>query len=129
MGRAALRASFDKAPSGCRDIEVQHVFANAQFGVERYGGFILEIGLHEDDVAAALRADLPEPLDERRRDAPAGSEERRVGKECVSTCRSRWPPYHYKTQNALTYEPAEHLHKQEHINGNYNAIQHDITTI
>src|SRR3546814_6456477 len=26
---------------------------------------------------------------ERRR-----SEERRVGKECVSTCRSRWSPYH-----------------------------------
>src|SRR3546814_20984437 len=27
---------------------------------------------------------------------PAGnrSEERRVGKECVSTCRSRWSPYH-----------------------------------
>src|SRR3546814_14185198 len=24
------------------------------------------------------------------------SEERRVGKECVSTCRSRWSPYHYK---------------------------------
>src|SRR3546814_13516646 len=27
------------------------------------------------------------------------SEERRVGKECVSTCRSRWSPYHSK-QNA-----------------------------
>src|SRR3546814_6878254 len=27
------------------------------------------------------------PLDRR-------SEERRVGKECVSTCRSRWSPYH-----------------------------------
>src|SRR3546814_15749424 len=30
-------------------------------------------------------------------DARAGqlrSEERRVGKECVSTCRSRWSPYH-----------------------------------
>src|SRR3546814_5868212 len=30
--------------------------------------------------------------------APGGdtprSEERRVGKECVSTCRSRWSPYH-----------------------------------
>src|SRR3546814_18930817 len=26
------------------------------------------------------------------------SEERRVGKECVSTCRSRWSPYHYKKQ-------------------------------
>src|SRR3546814_17533059 len=24
------------------------------------------------------------------------SEERRVGKVCVSTCRSRWSPYHYK---------------------------------
>src|SRR3546814_7140858 len=26
--------------------------------------------------------------------APSRSEERRVGKECVSTCRSRWSPYH-----------------------------------
>src|SRR3546814_20780941 len=25
------------------------------------------------------------------------SEERRVGKECVSTCRSRWSPYHSHT--------------------------------
>src|SRR3546814_951067 len=25
---------------------------------------------------------------------PQRSEERRVGKECVSTCRSRWSPYH-----------------------------------
>src|SRR3546814_3361584 len=28
------------------------------------------------------------------------SEERRVGKECVSTCRSRWSPYHYKKKTA-----------------------------
>src|SRR3546814_2148131 len=27
-------------------------------------------------------------------DAVGRSEERRVGKECVSTCRSRWSPYH-----------------------------------
>src|SRR3546814_13147016 len=26
--------------------------------------------------------------------APIRSEERRVGKECVSTCRSRWSPHH-----------------------------------
>src|SRR3546814_16868316 len=25
---------------------------------------------------------------------PLGSEARRVGKECVRTCRSRWAPYH-----------------------------------
>src|SRR3546814_18185416 len=29
----------------------------------------------------------------RRAVAPERPEERRVGKECVSTCRSRWPPY------------------------------------
>src|SRR3546814_15176164 len=27
------------------------------------------------------------------------SETRRVGQECVSTCRSRWLPYHYKQKN------------------------------
>src|SRR3546814_20557062 len=29
------------------------------------------------------------------------SEERRVGTECVSTCRSRWSPYHYKKTNII----------------------------
>src|SRR3546814_14982651 len=28
------------------------------------------------------------------------SEERRVGKECVSTCSSRWSTYHYKKKEA-----------------------------
>src|SRR3546814_12778209 len=31
------------------------------------------------------------------------SEERRVGKECVSTCRSRWLPYHYKKKQTHQY--------------------------
>src|SRR3546814_18697449 len=31
---------------------------------------------------------------ERAMDSVNRSEERRVGKECVSTCRSRWSPYH-----------------------------------
>src|SRR3546814_14725246 len=30
------------------------------------------------------------------------SEERRVGKECVSTCRSRWSTYHQKTKDQYT---------------------------
>src|SRR3546814_13721507 len=44
-------------------------------------------------VPEMLRGD---PLDPRN-EAWANkvrSEERRVGKECVSTCRSRWSPYH-----------------------------------
>src|SRR3546814_17538281 len=32
----------------------------------------------------------------------ARSEERRVGKECVSTCRSRWSPFHSKKQQYKT---------------------------
>src|SRR3546814_10854213 len=34
------------------------------------------------------------PLIITRRSVAIRSEERRVGKECVSTCRSRWSPYH-----------------------------------
>src|SRR3546814_17396220 len=29
------------------------------------------------------------------------SEERRVGKECVSTCKSRWAPLHYKKKKRV----------------------------
>src|SRR3546814_12535370 len=46
---------------------------------------------------AAQRAALGQGLvarDQRR--VKQRSEERRVGKECVSTCRCRWSPSHYK---------------------------------
>src|SRR3546814_18394711 len=33
----------------------------------------------------------------------ARSDERRVGKECVSTCRSRWSPCHYTKQTQTRY--------------------------
>src|SRR3546814_13170597 len=32
------------------------------------------------------------------------SEERRVGKECVSECRSRWSRYHYKKKHIKKHE-------------------------
>src|SRR3546814_1288739 len=48
-------------------------------------------------VGAALHRSAPvgriDPCPARMRGGPR-SEERRVGKECVSTCRSRWSPYH-----------------------------------
>src|SRR3546814_17186949 len=43
-----------------------------------------------EQLALSAYLDGFEPLE------PVRSEERRVGKECVSTCRSRWSPYHYK---------------------------------
>src|SRR3546814_14431503 len=33
--------------------------------------------------------------------AASRSEERRVGKECVSTCGSRWSPYHSKQKKTM----------------------------
>src|SRR3546814_16712327 len=52
----------------------------------------------EADAGAALHALIAAVQPQRRADwlARVGdlrSEERRVGKECVSTCRSRWAPY------------------------------------
>src|SRR3546814_20948163 len=42
------------------------------------------------DVEIVLVIEVITPTDGRLQ----RSEERRVGKECVSTCRSRWSPYH-----------------------------------
>src|SRR3546814_12560818 len=46
---------------------------------------------------------LPRPLAGR-------SEERRVGKECVSTCRSRWSPYPSKKKNTTPDKFAVNKH-------------------
>src|SRR3546814_10081923 len=66
-------------------------FGKAAVGGEDHGAaFIAGVDQLEEQVAAAWDdrqvADL---VDDQQR-----SEERRVGKECVSTCRSRWSPYH-----------------------------------
>src|SRR3546814_6525397 len=41
-----------------------------------------------------LLVDDRDPVGRAQRHEGVRSEERRVGKECVSTCRSRWSPYH-----------------------------------
>src|SRR3546814_11644049 len=51
------------------------------------------------DCAAApalYYAELVHPFSAGHPRLHSRSEERRVGKECVSTLRSRWSPYHYK---------------------------------
>src|SRR3546814_13477380 len=48
-----------------------------------------------DVVSGKLEIDVVGVIVERRiKEGEIRSEERRVGKECVSTCRSRWSPYH-----------------------------------
>src|SRR3546814_6494092 len=46
------------------------------------------------DEAALGGVDRQPQIGPRARQGQVRSEERRVGKECVSTCRSRWSPYH-----------------------------------
>src|SRR3546814_17493525 len=42
------------------------------------------------------------------------SEERRVGKECVSTCRSRWSPYLYKQKLLNQLSQKKHYYLVSH---------------
>src|SRR3546814_3834256 len=54
----------------------------------------LPIWIHHHHVADLFGGLGPHRALLRAVDVEARSEERRVGKECVSTCRSRWSPYH-----------------------------------
>src|SRR3546814_5492576 len=59
-----------------------------------------------EELAVARRVD-DDVVAQRRLEPDLGgrSEERRVGKECVSTCRSRWSPYHSKKKTKNKSEP------------------------
>src|SRR3546814_15789191 len=50
-------------------------------------------------VGAGQEAEARTAIGDRPVAAIVRSEARRVGKECVSTCRSRASPYHYKQKN------------------------------
>src|SRR3546814_12323068 len=57
---------------------------------------LLELGAEHEARILLDDAEAEPGDDDARNVAEAGggsSEERRVGKECVSRCRSRWPPY------------------------------------
>src|SRR3546814_12027242 len=55
----------------------------------RAGVLVVDETNHVRVINEAAWLVLGKPAPEQRR-----SEERRVGQECVSTCRSRWSPYH-----------------------------------
>src|SRR3546814_15685482 len=71
-------------------------------GLDDGGGGFGATGVEREDGGAtsgtALPANTLRPITGARR-PPYRSEERRVGKECVRTCRSRWSPYQYKKNN------------------------------
>src|SRR3546814_15496827 len=63
-----------------------------------YDGRLHELGMTFEDYRVAEKAGAVRRFETLADMAAAfeipRSEERRVGQECVSTCRSRWSPYH-----------------------------------
>src|SRR3546814_11285360 len=84
-------ASNASTPKGLRDLmniaDIKPYTGSVQYKVDVGGGFLQKF-LDEQAVEEGIDLD---PDFQRGR-----SEERRVGKECVSTCRSRWAPCHEK---------------------------------
>src|SRR6184192_1754791 len=76
-----IEALLDSAPTGGGDIDEVGVATDSylEHVVERFGSDLSGLQIGVDCANGAYR-----------------SEERRVGKECQSTCRSRWWPYHLK---------------------------------
>src|SRR3546814_11371401 len=105
----ALPISFDVRPVGLAEprrraeleeqrlqpASVESRGLHSQFLPGPAGG--AEVGTQAADGSGALVESVE--IGPRDRPSAAGnprSEERRVGQECVSTCRSRWSPYHEK---------------------------------
>src|SRR3546814_19381182 len=65
------------------------LFALANMPIQRFGSTLISKGKFNDYMRL-----WKENFASANRDSVMRSEERRVGKECVSTCRSRWSPCH-----------------------------------
>src|SRR3546814_15789305 len=75
----------DDGLSGARLAHQRDRLAGGDAKADAADGFEPAFRQHEADPQIPYAQQIP-PV--------CRSEERRVGKECVSTCRSRWSPYH-----------------------------------
>src|SRR3546814_16919019 len=84
-----LRVERDVVAAGAGLVAARRVRGDADAGAEIFGEcllfFVAEADAREHHDAVSL-----DQFDALR---PKSSEERRVGNECVSTCKSRWAPY------------------------------------
>src|SRR3546814_14089607 len=112
-----VAGDFHAAPWQCRKLELRAMDVGLA-GVDHILGQCLEFGV--EGIDDALHIGLPgieeggvraQASIEKIGLDPHRSEERRVGKECVSTCRYRWSPYQQtkKVQN-------KHTEQHRHIN-------------
>src|SRR3546814_14858473 len=83
LATISIRVPIEIRPNPSKNGEVQPDYRVWSGGVECGAGW-----LRRSEASGKLYVSLTLEAPEFR------SEERRVGKECVSTCRSRWSPYH-----------------------------------
>ena len=93
---ARSRRKVELTPEGARFLEeAKRLLAQLERAVLEVGSMAAGAGgrLRLGFVSLADYGVLPELLKAYKAARPR-SEERRVGKECVNPCRSRWSPYH-----------------------------------
>src|SRR3546814_14357921 len=88
LGFNSLRGHFDIADGQARTDDLLVQAAAAEIRVRGRAGLVAQDYDQMVDVRPKAGSVFPAV------GALARSEERRVGKECVSTCRSRWSPSH-----------------------------------
>src|SRR3546814_13230853 len=87
-------------PASCTDSRDTITVGSKNFGESNVLAQMFAILIRERGIPVAGPIEYPstqsvlEALKRGDIDIYPRSEERRVGKECVSTCRSRWSPYH-----------------------------------
>src|SRR3546814_13629482 len=91
-GRDANRTSFSPACTTPRITFTTAAWARAVAALQRQGANNLTTDQERINVSAPCQRSHPTGNAVEWRAQALRSEERRVGKECVSTCRSRWSP-------------------------------------
>src|SRR3546814_14736143 len=100
MGERADRVEGEVAPGLQPDLRADVVeHPRAEAGLDQQ---VVKF-LHPLAGGAVELADREAVALDVRHHAGLRSEERRVGKECVSKCRSRWSQYHHKKTKITTY--------------------------
>src|SRR3546814_3803548 len=100
VGRALVERSDDVKGRDWRQALASFV-AETDRALDLFSGFMPEVRALDDSetltflhgTISTRRHDVAVPETPMYLDGLLRSEERRVGKECVSTCRSRWSPY------------------------------------